>query len=216
MGATREILIGCCAIVAFGAVGFADTYTYTYTGQDYQFAQGAYTTSERVTGEVTVAAPLATGLALNTGVAQPFTVLSFSFSDGVQTITNASPDLTTSAIDIGTNAAGLPVQWSVDLYQRVVEGYLFFGGSLIPQYGFNQILTTDQTNFKEDWVFNGYSPRGGSGWLGENSNDPGTWTLTVNPTPAAATPEPSSIALVATGMLGMAGWVRRRGKGQAL
>lgn len=205
------VLSACCGAAAIAAPAFADTYTYTYTGQTYQLARGAYTTSERVTGELTLAAPLGPGMVFNAMSPAPLTVLSFSFSDGVQTLTDASASTTVSFV-FGTNTAGLPTQWYVDLYQTELEGVIYSNGSFIPEYGFNQIESVVEGNLQQDSVFNGYSPRGGSGWVADNQNAPGTWTVTVNTVPAVAAtaaPEPGSLGLVVTG-LGVAGWLRRR------
>ena len=208
------LFLNACLAAAMASPALADTYTYTYTGQTYQFAAGAYTTSERVTGEVTVSAPLQSGAVPGFGdVLLPASVISFSFSDGLQTITNASTGLEFSVFNFAANGAGLPTEWSVDLYQEVLEGFISTGSGIIPEYGFNQIETVSEPGFTEDYVFLGNSPMGGTGWLGENGNDPGTWTMTVNSTAGvavAATPEPASLGLVLSGAVGMAGWVGRR------
>jgi len=87
---------------------FADI-TYTYTGNPFTDVTGPpYTTSDRVTGTVTLASPLGINLPFGTAV----TPLAFSFSDGVQTITNlnANPG---SIFEFGTGPTGAITGWGI-------------------------------------------------------------------------------------------------------
>lgn len=49
-----------------------------------------------------------------------------------------------------------------------------------------------------------------SGGNAANANDPGVWTETCTDPPVAVTPEPSSIFLLGSGILGLGGIVRRK------
>jgi len=87
---------------------FADI-TYTHTGNPFTDVTGPpYTTSDRVTGTVTLASPLGINLPFGTTV----TPLAFSFSDGVQTITNlnANPG---SIFEFGTGPTGAITGWGI-------------------------------------------------------------------------------------------------------
>ena len=59
---------------------YADSYTYTYTGNDYTFAQPPYTTSMNVTGSFTLANPLPANLPVGDITAL---TTSWQFNDGV-------------------------------------------------------------------------------------------------------------------------------------
>jgi len=87
---------------------FADI-TYTHTGNPFTDVTGPpYPTSDRVTGTVTLASPLGINLPFGTAV----TPLAFSFSDGVQTITNlnANPG---SIFEFGTGPTGAITGWGI-------------------------------------------------------------------------------------------------------
>jgi hypothetical protein len=117
---------------------------------------------------------------------QTITPLSFSFSDGVQTITNNNV-ASFGFIDFVTNSSGVIVSWYVYLFG--VDG--------------GEILTANSPlyNVYEDFVAGG----GGSSWYAYNSSAPGTWSVTTTPIPAA-------LPLFASGLgvLGLLGWRRKR------
>lgn len=62
--------------------------TYDYTGNPFTVVSGAYTTSDFVSGMVTLADPLAPNMPLT--IVRP---TAFTFSDGMQTITNRTPSI---------------------------------------------------------------------------------------------------------------------------
>ena len=166
----------------------ADTYTYTYTGNDFtSFStinqSQVYSSNDSVSVEFTLSAPLADSL-----VNALITPASFNFSDGYQSITDA-----TSAFDwfeITTDADGNIAAWDV------------FAG--------NDNGEVNTTNEPAAGIVNdsGASETGVSDAVGQNDNSPGTWTeSTADP---IATPEPASLFLAATGLLGVAGVIRRR------
>src|SRR5947209_16175467 len=186
----------CVAALLMATPALADTYTYTYTGHTYQIAFDSYNTSERLTGSVTLAAPLGIDMSLTS-----VPVLSFSFSDGVQTLTQTSPGLLTVIFDFGTRASGLPAEWNVQVLQEEQEGFLYDFGMMVPNWFSNQIQTL---NFPEsqqyDYDFVGMEHGGAE--IGVVQNNPGGWVLTVNTTPGASTcvaHEPGLTALVLRG-----------------
>jgi hypothetical protein len=61
---------------------------YTYTGHDFTVVNGPYTTSDFESVSVTLSSPLA----YNSGLTG-YTPTAFSFSDGVQTLTNFTPNM---------------------------------------------------------------------------------------------------------------------------
>ncbi|HEX5228104.1 MAG TPA: hypothetical protein VFW44_10355 [Bryobacteraceae bacterium] len=168
----------CCflALTAASALPMmASSVTYTYTGNDFVTVLAPYTTSDFVGGNFTLASALGDNMAL-----APITPLSYSFSDGVQTFTSATPP-TDVTFEAGTDASGNITSWIVQL-----------------QNGSNIVSTNSSSS---DF---GETPTA----LGENLGDPGTWVMSGGGT--SPTPEPENVALIAAGLAAMAVAVRRR------
>jgi hypothetical protein len=108
MGVSMRMLaaaIGAAALmVGTASAGMAAT-VYDYTGQGFAVAIFPYTTSDRISGSLTLSNPLAGNL--NSQVVTP---TAFSFSDGVQTFdqTNSTP-----VFIFSTDASGNVTQWDV-------------------------------------------------------------------------------------------------------
>lgn len=91
--------------------------TYTYVGNPFTSASGAYTTSMRVTGSFDTLIPLAPGLE-NRDVRA--SVLSYSFADGIQTLTDANSVLV--SFRISTDSDGGITQWQITLWESPLTG----------------------------------------------------------------------------------------------
>jgi hypothetical protein len=128
------------------------TITYTYTGNPFFNASAPYTTSDMVTGSVELSSPLAANLGLTM-----VTPLAFSFSDGVQTITNSNALV--SSVSFATGPTGAITVWNVDLLSPNGEIGTVGGGSLVTGDG--------------GTIDNPFS-------AASNHDTPGTWT-TVTP-----------------------------------
>jgi hypothetical protein len=170
----------------------ADT-VYSYTGNPFtngvtQFGGltslpfGPFTASDSVSGSFTVATPLGPALHLVT-----FTPASFSFTDGVDTLTNLNSTLS-SFEQVSTDVSGNIVDWHI--FARLVGGNnAFIDTNDIMGGGADEGAETDnQGHFV------------GAG----NLNDPGKWTVSTT------VPEPSSLLLLASGAIGLAGVLRKR------
>ena len=83
--------------------------TYRYTGNPFTDVSGPYTTSDFVTAMVTLAGPLGANMPLT-----EVTPTAFTLSDGVQTISNTTPDLST-ILQFATNARGEITVWDVEV-----------------------------------------------------------------------------------------------------
>ena len=165
-------------------------YEYSYTGPSFTTVVSPYTTSNNVTGEFEVSS------LLNNGLLQTITPLSYSFSDGQQTLTN----LNSSALVIVSISNEKIVSWTVDVTT----------GTLSPLTG--QVISTTFAALLGrglDFGTQAYAnPLSGSfGEVTTSNRLKGSWTV-------AAVPEPSTWALMLLGFagLGFAGY--RRGRAQ--
>ena len=170
--------------------------TYYYTGNDFNTLSAVgetqvYTTSDSVSGEFTVSG---SGLAGSILTLTPVTVTSFSFTDGYQTITNLSANLS-STIEVETDASGDITAWIVReeltgpaLYAVITS---YYPGVLDIDDGQFDVVSTNHAN-------------------GVIQFSPGTWSTTPPvSTSVTATPEPSSFLLLLTALPALAAASRR-------
>jgi hypothetical protein len=165
----------------------ADTFTYTYTGNDFTgfSTQGGETQqfngADSVTGTLVFAAPLTADMSLTS-----VTPLSFSFTDQVQTFTSSEP--LSYTLEVGTDGSGQIDNWNIYL-QTGAGTTLSPYNILISNPTAGDIVHYDEVSGVQD--DEAVSP------------NPGSWSVT---------PEPSSLALLSTGLLGAACLARRSPK----
>lgn len=200
-------------------VADAATYTYTYTGNFFTEISNSgtapvYNTSNHLTGSFTLDAPLGSDLSGPVGYLglQSITPASFSFTDGNETITDASPNLRTdtSHFYVRTDSDGNIQDWGITLVMGNVTGDLTLG----------QQLTTETGTYAQDFgIYELHDITDPSHDIGYSSgtvrNSPGTWNLSSTSGTGsgngsgAVTPEPGTLLLTATGsMTGL--WLRMR------
>jgi hypothetical protein len=151
---------------------FADI-TYTYTGNPFHVVNTPYTTSDFVTGMLTLAAPLAANLPLSS-----VTPISFTFSDGVQTIA----ELTVgdfSNFQFATGPSGEITMWDITINHN--------GGKIGTD-------SDDLPGPDEDFGFSG--PAG----FGSIEFNPGLWRATGSVSDTGSTLSLMTLTLMALGV----------------
>ena len=173
------------SLISLAIPVFADT-TYTYTGNPFSLANNddGVTTSDYVSGSFSLSTPLAPNMGLTLISASDIT--SFDFSDGVHSFTIPS------SIYVATGSNGSITNWEIDSLATISGGYTIqlFSDNYSPNF-------FDETT----WY---YSSRNQSGWA-YIFNHSGTWTV-ADPTD---TPEPSSLLLLSSGLVGL-GFMKRK------
>jgi len=150
---TKSACLALAVVVLTATVVQADI-TYTYTGKPFTDVSGPYTTSDRVTATVTLASPFGPNMPLTI-----VTPLAFSFSDGVQTITDLNA--ASSSFRFGTGPTGSITIWS--LFASLL------GGSIIEiENASGNVFDTGLT-----------STPGQNDVSGINRGMPGVWSASV-------------------------------------
>jgi hypothetical protein len=177
-----------CSLFAFGFAPSAKADTvYTYTGQPFAFFEGLTCPPIcGITGSFTLPVALADNLAL-----QIITPSSFSFTDGLTTITNTSVGGGSPLFLVGTNAAGQIYLWRISLTLFPSSGdagdhFAFFIGYAHGGIGDNSLFADSE-------------------FLTAFNGSPGAWSSSTT-----ATPEPSSVLLLAGGLTSLLGFRRKR------
>ena len=186
-------IVCAAALSAMGAACASADTIYAYTGNAFDTFSSpttSYTANDKVTGWFDLTTPLVA----SSSTLQSPTPVSFSFTDGIQTFTNATTLFMETFNVISTDATGLPLTWSIALRINSADFIITTTeclGNPCAAFAFTDLGRISTSNF------------------GYNSTMAGDWTVT-------ATPIPTTLPLFATGLgaLGLLGWRRKR-KAQA-
>ena len=158
--------------------------TYTYTGNPFTNVSGTYTTSDFVSGSITLATPLPANDSVYMG--DPILMLTptaFSYTDGVDTITNLTPNVDPMTWIYSTDSTGDITSWIITL----------------PVTTPGSALDINSTNSG----LGAYDRGTGANFLNTGAvyMDPGQFTVS---------PEPTSLVLIPSGLLALALIARKR------
>lgn len=171
----------CASQAKAGPIGTA---TWTYTGNPMTYTTGGYPVTE-ITGWFTLSGALSDNL-LDSYISP----VAFSFTDGTNTVTNNTPGLYVAQFNFWTDSSGDITAW--DLSFAGTNGIPAFTTYLLYQFvGFPNLFVAS------DEVLAARGPV-----EGVNDGVPGQWSCS-GACPVAA-PEPSSVVLTATALLGFA------------
>jgi len=184
----RLLMVG--ALLAIGLATSAQANTvYSYTGNDFTDFIGGYgcTPECGVTGSFTL------GQALSANINSPIAPISYSFTDGSTVWTQTNSILWSSQVLTNGQAA-------IDGWELIFE--------INPTCGIgctmSELFTSDSGQTIQDMTQ--LYPNGSFAAGAYNFSVPGVWT--ANST--TATPETSTVLLLATGLLGLGAMVMRR------
>ena len=185
----------CFVFVLAAQTAHADT-IYTYTGSDFtHYYNGSWhpfalcpTPDCNVTGSFTLATAL--GDNLNNVAITPE---SYSFTDGLSTNTDANSVVNT--FNVSTDANGNITAWTI--YTQINPNHSPCSQNEYTVYTSN---TGDSGEISGDLCTSPYDQYA-------NNAVGGTWAETSTATP---TPEPASLALLGSGLIGIGGFARRR------
>ena len=133
------ILAAMTVAVLLAPAAFAQS-TYTYSGNNFDTVLGAYTTSMNNTGSFTVAVQLTPNMPAGTDISAQ--VLSYSFNDGVQTLTESNSYIV--QFSVGTNSFCEISEYRITIWQ---------GDSLVS--GIDVVYSTGPPDNSADYGFQG-------------------------------------------------------------
>jgi hypothetical protein len=187
LGSALSIIVG-ITMAVLGAASATASVIYDYTGPNFATAFSPYTTSDNVTASITLNAALGPNLPFS-----PITPTAFVFKDGVQTISDTTPNVTLVSLFFSTDSTGGIFDWNAVVDVQVGIGIT------------DQIQTIGVHGASPFFQDEGQFPAGTSAFALTNSNT-GQWTIQSQ----SAVPEPSTWAMMILGFCGLGFMAYRR------
>ena len=174
-----RLALGFIALISTSAP--AQTYIYTYTGNDFTSASEPYTTSDKITANLILSAPLGA----NYEGSPAATLLNFGINDGVYQDLPSLPNMHVADFTFGTDSSGDIVSWDFAMigfheYLNPIQAVTMM---TIDQPGNVMDSTSIDTQF-------------GNIGAGSATSDPGVWVETIVPEPSVGSLFVSFAALV--------------------
>ena len=169
---TKNVLCGLAMAVVLHLgllAGSAQTYIYNYTGNDFTSASGPYTTSDKITANIILSAPLGA----NYEGSPSATLLNFGINDGVYQDLPSLPNNYVQDFTFGTDSSGDIVSWNFEM--------ISFHEYLNPIQTVTMITIDEPGDVMDSTSFDTQFAN-----LGAESvpSDPGVWVETIVPEPS--------------------------------
>ena len=149
--------------------GSAQICIYTYTGNDFTSANGPYTTSDNITANLILSAPLGA----NYEDSPSATLLNFGINDGLYQDLPELPNMYVADFTFGTDSSGNIVSWDFEM--------IGFHEYVNPVYSVTMITIDQPGDVMDSTSID--SPNGNMG-AGSVPSDPGVWVETIVPEPS--------------------------------
>ena len=208
----KSLILGsvCSCAIGLASMTANASVVYTYTGntftdiQDSDPPAGTFTMSDFVSLSFVVPDLLINLGVPDTGVPVNILPITYTASNGRTTFTETSP-LTVEVIQVITNSSGSITGWHIHLATGDANLQLGEQGEDI-YTGFNTLSSERDGGNRTECTQRAESDASCQVWLvdyGSNTNNPGIWTVSSVPIPAA-------IWLFGPGLLGLIGIARRK------